>query len=1025
MNNPFSGFFQGVGNLVGQGVTDVEHAFTPNPSPPPADGAVLEAAAAQAQHPQTKAALHKIAADTYSQMANQNSSAPSTDDPNYQNWLTGAIGTFAAPVQEGIAEYNIDTNPQVKAQRDAIRNNPDLSEDEKLSQLDDLYAKYGGQTASQSQAATDFAENVSMPGAEGVGELAPSAGMTVDSAVTGGKAAIQNAREALGGAADRISQGAQDIARNAAAQPGGFQAGFAKIGPGTAEAAGNGGDVKYLVQEALNNNDLEGAQKLWSELPDGDQYKEGMRSFFGKMQSSEPQLAGGEAPTAEGSATTQPTSQPLPEEPSGTSVQFNKDGTETIIPQDQRTNQAQYAQEAPPVDEQPAQTAEPSAQPVNDRASFQQNNPPPGNQPPGDEPPISAEATLPGGDPRQIPQRSVDILDNTYTVPAKKAMGSLQKNQTYRGMLSHIKSGMDPALLEQMPSLVSDSQTGMIPKMTREIADMIPGDLTITDPGAAAKKVMDQHKLFIDEKTQQDILSDITEALKAAGDNGGKGAFDGNDAVQYARELETRAAEARQGDTYLTMRGDRRYIAQALNAAADDVWDQIGQKVTPEMMAKVKTPERIAYLHSLSPRLAAQVQNAKDIPQLRTSIRDFVRMGQIVEQTDASSGSTFGKVGRLALSTRAGRLVKGAGIAAKVLTGNHAGAAVDIGKMAAAKAAGAMEESPRTQLLNSLQEEPGQSGSSARFADGSNPTGSGAKQGVRGRGMGKGMKVAATGVAGLSLLGGGMAIEHAINPSNADSGNPAGKGDDSHGVNISTSFTKNQDGSLSLPTFVSQPTGQYMTDSQRLAAESNLSLNNPVDKSQYDKIEAEYQNGQTRAKDALPGNSMEFMKNAGTYTAVGNVVQNDIKNLPTGFLNKFKTWSAVQAYYSDPKNPYAGELADLDTMNTQFSAAYNQINGVNPGANQLITAGDSTAQIQAKWTKMMNFIGDTYAQRLEPYQALTASQGAQQAGGSNIQGPTVQQTPAGAPDASAIVGGNAMPDPNHFTFQAGQSPFAP
>lgn len=711
--------------------------------------------------------------------------------------------------------------------------------------------------------------------------------------------------------------------------------------------------------------------------------------FLGHLQDP----AAGETPAIP----VQSSSAPLPEEPSGTSVQYNKDGTEAIVPPDQHTNPAQYAQ-TPPEPAAPQFSGgqapvEPPAAPINNREAFQ-NPAPPSNIPAVDQIKTGPEASLPGGDPKQIPQRSIDMLDNTYTVPARKALGSLQKIQTYRGILAHIKSGMEPASIEQMPHLVSDSQTGLVPKMIREVASNIKEPIPLKDPGEAAQNVMDQHKLFIDDKTAGAIRSDITSALPKSED--GK-TVDPTDAMQYARELETRAAEIRQGDNYLTNRGDKRFMAQSLNAAADDVWDQIGAHVTPEDLDKVKTPERMDYLKSLSPRLGAQVEAAKNIPQLRSTIRDFVRMGQIVDQTDASSGSVFGKVGRMGLGSRGQNVLQGIGLGAKALY-NPAGAAADVAKMGAQKAAGMFDESPRDALLKSLQEEP--SGPQARFAGGKSPVSG--ETGATSKGMNPTVKkvglTAGIGAIGLGAVGGG--IEKLNQSSNAASQDPTGNSDNSHGVSISNNLTKSQDGSLQLPKSVSQPTGQYMTNDQRLSLEQNLTPGTP----QYERIEQQFAQSQKMATAALPGGSMEFMKNAPQYVAVGNVIQGDISKLPTNFLNKFKTWSAVQAYASNSNNPYAGELADLDAMNTQFAAAYNQVNGANPGANQLITSGDSTTQLQAKWTQMMNFIGNSYAQRLEPYQALTAGAGAAAPNGQPISG-TTPPPQASPPNASAVMGG--------------------
>lgn len=428
---------------------------------------------------------------------------------------------------------------------------------------------------------------------------------------------------------------------------------------------------------------------------------------------------------------TQSVKEPLPQEPAGTSVQFNKDGTETIVPQGERTNAAQYAQEAPP--EQPPGakfTPATPAQPVQN-VPIQ---PPP--RPATDKMPVNNESALPGGDPKQAPQAAVNMLDDAFTVPAKKAMNGIYKMDTYKGMVAHMQSGMDPAMIEQMPALVSDSETGIVPKMIREVVGNVKGEIPLKDPGHAAESIIDNNRIFIDDKAKEAVLNDITRALPKS-TNGTT--VPAEDVLQYARALESKAAEIKQGDTYLTNRGDKRYLAQALNSAADDVMDQLGQHVTPQDLAAVKTPERMSYLNSLSPRLAAQVQGAQDVPKLRSSIRDFVRMGQIIEHTDASSGSVFGKVGRAMLAKT--KSEQAADNAANIAHGlfHPRDAFTGITRGIVKGVASPFDETPRGRMLQALKQ-PVTDMPPSRFA------------GKTGPNMGKGMKIA------LGTVGGGAAV---------------------------------------------------------------------------------------------------------------------------------------------------------------------------------------------------------------------------------------------------------------------------
>lgn len=624
-------------------------------------------------------------------------------------------------------------------------------------------------------------------------------------------------------------------------------------------------------------------------------------------------------------------------------------------------------------------------QDVNNRESFQRTAPP-SNTPSGDQPPISSEESLPGGDPRKTSRRAYDILDNTFTVPAKKAMGALQKTQTYQGMIAHMKSGMDPGLLEQMPGLVSDSETGLLPKMIREVASNVKEPIPLKDPGAAAKNIMDDHPLFISDEGAAKLQKEITRALPKSAD--GK-TVSAEDAIHYARELESKAAEIKGGDTYLTSHGDKRYLAQAMNSAADDVWDQIGKYVKPEDLERVRTPERMAYLKSLSPRLEAQVAAAPDIPKLRTASRDFVRMGQIIDQTDASSGTVFGKVGRAALGTsKVSKVIKGVGLAVKA-THNPIGAAADVAKMGEEAAASSSENSPRAQLLNALQDE--SEGPSAHFADGSSPIKGGppgggepGKSGNGGIGKGKKMLgVAGLGVLGTGLLGGAYMLgQHNETQSNAEGKDATYNPQQNHGDSIGLYDPKvNSVGKIpqSMGQMSQNSDGTYqMTNIYNLKDSNNNSLfvDPTTAKQEQQKLDeaensVEYKNAPNGAyhiaidkQQALLNTQVSFNNN----TKVGNSTAIDAYTKVAGISQAAMT--AV-----DQLNKYAPALGNVSkTYNEwqqisggQYNALIEQLKTLQsygipiPDTTRFTATGLASALIQAQGQAVQNFHTDLSA----------------------------------------------------------------
>lgn len=955
--NPFSGFFQGVGNVINSGVQDVKNLFNPAPTPPPADAAVVEAAAAQASHPATKAALHQVAANTYKQMAGQNSSAPT--NPNSNNISSGQETSDAIDQIGQTLGAPLTVAQQVLS---APRSHPGVAQRVKpsggmISDATNRFAKgftdpFNGGLASNPDGSTDpfvaagqFFGSEAMRGSPEGGAAIKETPVVGADVANKGEAAVASARESI---------------NNARQQPGGLQAG------------------RINFNAPLGRTPGEPVQP----------------------------------PTSPG-VETQSTTQPLPQEPTGTSVQFSPDGkTETIVPPGERTNPPQYSQEPAQTDESPAGPQFQNGQPA--MHTYESTAPVSPEFANGEDPlnpsnPSSGQGSsfpkkpLPGGDVADVPQDSVDFFNSKYITPNKTAQGLLRAQETAQGMLAHMKGGMDITKIEP----IADEAISTVSKMNQGILDSIDHPLPTGDPGGVAQAVLDNHKTMVNPDVAADIVSDINAGRPTN--------TDANSLMTWVRDLEGRAAMARQDNTYLTYRGNKQVISNAFTAAAKEVMKQIDTAARGPATDAVKTPENLAKLDQLSPRLGQQVRNADNVSDMRTSIKDFVPFSKIAKNSHTSQNSTFGRVAK--------------GMENMFSPDNviawAANPHVMAGKWALGKVLNNFKQSDVDYLKKSLGKSPEDMPTSA-FSGKSGPQFKNGKPVTK---MGKGMKTVIGG-GGLLTAGalGYLGAKSQEQQTNAYGGPNTENSQNQHNTgNISSSFVKSQDGSLSLPTTVSQPSGQYMTDDQRRAAEANLTnLNDPDQAQQYKKIEDEYQQGQARANAALPGKSTEFMKNAPQYVAIGNGVKNDIATLNAdapNILNKFKTWQALQSYASNPNNPYASQLADLDALNNQFSAAYEQINGVNPGENQLIQVGDSSQQMQEKWTKIMNFIGDTYKDHLEAYQAITTSQGAQKAGGGNVAGPTVPPPADNSSDnASSIVGGSPQMAPQ-FYFQSGQAAF--
>lgn len=90
-------------------------------------------------------------------------------------------------------------------------------------------------------------------------------------------------------------------------------------------------------------------------------------------------------------------------------------------------------------------------------------------------------------------------------------------------------------------------------------------------------------------------------------------------------------------------------LAKAYGNAAKTLENQIDDlptDITKDIVASIKTPETIARLRAVSPKLAKEFEEATTIRQLRSLQRPFVSLSKAVEETLAGSSSVFAKTGR-------------------------------------------------------------------------------------------------------------------------------------------------------------------------------------------------------------------------------------------------------------------------------------------------------------------------------------------------------------------------------------------
>lgn len=214
-----------------------------------------------------------------------------------------------------------------------------------------------------------------------------------------------------------------------------------------------------------------------------------------------------------------------------------------------------------------------------------------------------------------------------------------------------------------------------------------------------------------------------------------------------------------------------------------------------------------------------------------------------------------------------------------------------------------------------------------------------------------------------------------------EQGNGGQNGNNHPTGSVAQNTYQDQSGNFVLPTSTTAGT-TYMSDATRRQLEANMTPGTP----EYTKVEQQFANEQTQAKSAVPQEAMSTVAAAPLLFKYGNMVKNDIDTKATSFLNsiakgKYKDW---QAYFDDPGNkgnaaPFVTELAHIDQINKQYSAAYAQVNAkmgvTTPGPDQLISPGDSASEAQTKLAQMMQYIGLIYDQYKVPYLATSSPQG--------------------------------------------------
>ncbi len=212
-------------------------------------------------------------------------------------------------------------------------------------------------------------------------------------------------------------------------------------------------------------------------------------------------------------------------------------------------------------------------------------------------------------------------------------------------------------------------QNGIFPKLNREALAQVKTPIdTGNVTGTASKALEDIPEL---DKAKRGAHLKVIEGLVKPGKEIGKA--DSLDAFQTIQELEKRGYQYKNSSTDLTPNLVNERIGDAYIRAADDLKDKLeGAYKDADVVSVLKTPQNIALVEQISPRLADDFKNAKTMKDLRKLQSPYVRLQRAIDLTQNASRTPFSQMaGSIA---RAG----GSGLGAVVggVTGGPVGSAV-------------------------------------------------------------------------------------------------------------------------------------------------------------------------------------------------------------------------------------------------------------------------------------------------------------------------------------------------------------
>lgn len=256
--------------------------------------------------------------------------------------------------------------------------------------------------------------------------------------------------------------------------------------------------------------------------------------------------------------------------------------------------------------------------------------------------------------PKDIKRASNEFLvDNELEVPAKIAY-KIKPQEVAKEFIANGHGNVRgvEALRELTNQVTGD--TGLSTQVTRNAVASMKNEIKLLDDAGSnpvSKAVADNLKIAHDvpKDIRPDVIMEVQSVLDTA-QGSLPDTYDPAKLFDVQRALEKKAANSAAKSTYLSKNPQAEALAKVYKDAANEIGSYIQKSADEQgVVANSITPEIIAQAQAISPRYAEQLSRAAQtnkLSEVRSSAAPYVKMGQILDLTDAGSLSAFKNASR-------------------------------------------------------------------------------------------------------------------------------------------------------------------------------------------------------------------------------------------------------------------------------------------------------------------------------------------------------------------------------------------